>query len=148
MSFLRNRFSDETSRRYAEKLAQDRRRLAAKERQEKERRKDLAERAEDAVFAFAAAITSPVRAPPERIETFERDLTEFETAIIKALLENEKAMDAVALRIDVMLSLAYVLPDGHRVFRTEDGQSVYDQFGEAVSAEDIDPTEIPAGKPT
>ena len=42
-----------------------------------------------------------------------------------------------------MLAKAYVLDDGRRVFETADGARVYDEFGEFVPPEIIDPDLIP-----
>lgn len=45
-------------------------------------------------------------------------------------------------RMDALLERAYVMDDGRRVFRTEDGTQVFDEFGDEVSADELDPAEI------
>lgn len=42
-----------------------------------------------------------------------------------------------------MLDKAYVLPDGRRVFKSEDGERVYDEYGMEVGRDVIDPAMIP-----
>ena len=60
----------------------------------------------------------------------------------------EEAMDAVRLQIATMLQQAYTLEDGRRVFRTEDGTQVFDEFGEEVGLEFVSPDEIDPSLPT
>ncbi|WP_300029274.1 hypothetical protein [uncultured Roseobacter sp.] len=67
---------------------------------------------------------------------------------IEALLENQERLDAVQLRIDRLLSDAYVLPDGRRVFKSEDGVRVEDEFGAIVPASELDPNSIEDYRPS
>ena len=46
-----------------------------------------------------------------------------------------------------MLDRAHVLPDGRRVFETEDGQRVIDENGQEVSPDVITPEEIADSRP-
>ncbi|MEM1163508.1 MAG: hypothetical protein AAGJ28_21455, partial [Pseudomonadota bacterium] len=53
----------------------------------------------------------------------------------------------VQARIDALLEGAFIMPDGRRVFKSEDGQRVYDEFGKEVGRDGIDPDLIPDGLP-
>ena len=63
-------------------------------------------------------------------------------------MENQEQLDLVRARLDAMLAQAYVLEDGRRVFRTEDGTQVFDEFGQEVGADEIDPAQIDPSLPT
>ncbi|WP_299500465.1 hypothetical protein [uncultured Roseobacter sp.] len=69
-------------------------------------------------------------------------------ATIEALLENQELLDAVQLRMDHLLSEAYILPDGRRVFKSEDGLRVEDEFGAVVPASELDPNSIEDYRPS
>ncbi|MGC3939510.1 hypothetical protein ACOTTU_17030 [Roseobacter sp. EG26] len=69
-------------------------------------------------------------------------------AAIEALLENQERLDAVQLRVDQLLSEAYVLPDGRRVFKSQDGIRVEDEFGVVVTESELDPNSIEDYRPT
>ncbi|MDJ0826417.1 MAG: hypothetical protein QNJ16_13005 [Rhodobacter sp.] len=125
-----------------------RRREVKRARDEKEKRDDLEDAAKDSATAFAAAVAFSPPAPPERLVEFEAELTEFDIAVVKALMKNEEAIAEVTQRIDALLAQAFVMPDGRRVFRTEDGTRVFDEFGEEVSADEIDPAAIDTRAPT
>ncbi len=125
-----------------------RRRQFQRAREEKEKRDDLEDTADASTTGLLAAVALSPPAPPERIESFETQLTEFDIAVVKALMQNQEAMDEVLARIELLLAQAYVLPDGRRVFLTEDGAEVYDEFGELVSPDIIEPGEISASAPT
>ncbi|MEL6933399.1 MAG: hypothetical protein AAFO17_09940 [Pseudomonadota bacterium] len=66
---------------------------------------------------------------------------------VEALISNQEALDAVKERIDVILMRAHALEDGRRVFKTEDGTQVFDQFGEEVGPEVIAPEDIDDSAP-
>jgi len=75
-------------------------------------------------------------------------LNSYDEATVIALMENQELMDAVNARIDALLAQAYVMDDGRRVFRTEDGEQVFDEFGGEVSAEELNPDLIDPSYPT
>lgn len=60
-------------------------------------------------------------------------------AVIQALIENEERLAAANRRVEQLLDEAYVLPDGRRVFKTEDGTRVFDEFGQEVGRDELDP---------
>jgi hypothetical protein len=147
MAYLRHAFliAERVPRSETENARRQRR---ERDRQEKERQDKAEDRATQDFDAFVAAATVAPPAPPARIEAFDRELTEFEIDVVKALLQNEEAMERVQLKIDKFLERAFVMPDGRRVFRTEDGTKVFDEFGEEVGPEELDPDMIPEGAPT
>lgn len=114
-------------------------RLFVKQREETEKREKLEDRAEADVTAFSAGA---VVATDIQIQAFSKKLETHETATVEALIANDRAMELVQGRLDAFLAQAYVLEDGRRVFKTEDGTLVFDEFGEEVGAEDILPDAI------
>jgi len=82
-------------------------------------------------------------ATPERIEAFTVKLDRYDTATVEALLANEEELRLVTDRIDEALDQAVQLPDGRRVFKTLDGTRVFDEHGEELSPDEIDPAAIP-----
>lgn len=87
-------------------------------------------------------------ATPTQVEEFEIKLDSYDEAIVTALMENQELLDAVRNEITAMLSQAYVLEDGRRVFKTEDGTQVFDEFGTEVQADEVDPLQIDDSLPT
>lgn len=112
------------------------------------RREDIEDQSEDAATAFAAAATISLPAPPKRYEAMDATLTQLDIAVVEALLNTDKLIEKVNLEILAMLELAFLLPDGRRVFKSEDGTKVFDEFGEEIPADIVDPDQIPADAPT
>ena len=117
-----------------------------KARQENARREDMADKLEQNVSAFASAAI--VAAPPVQIEVFETKLDSYDIAIVAALMGNQEQMDVVTASIADILSRAYVMDDGRRVFKTEDGTQVFDEHGDEVTREELDPGVIGDHVPT
>ena len=63
-------------------------------------------------------------------------------------MENQELLDAVNARIEDMLSRAYVMEDGRRMFKTDDGTQVFDEFGTEVSRDELDFDLIGDERPT
>ena len=78
-------------------------------------------------------------AAPQRIEAFRSQLDDYDARVVEALTKNGEALDKINERLDAILDRATVLPDGRRVFKTNDGQRMFDEHGAAVSTETIDP---------
>ena len=114
---------------------------------ERQKREEQLERAEEDFSALAGAVTTAM-ASSERIEAFEAELTTYDTAVVEALMENDQQMAVVQERLDALLERAYVMEDGRRVFRTEDGTQVFDEFGVEVPSSELDPALIPEHAPT
>jgi len=146
MLALRHRF-EATDKRQRIEADRRRKREFTRNREQREKREEMEDRAEDAVSAFSSAVAVSTPAPPERVAEFETTLTTYEVAVVASLLDNEKRLAAVQGIIDAMLAEAFVLEDGRRVFKTEDGEHVFDEHGEDVTDE-IDPDSIPDEAPT
>lgn len=116
-----------------------------KARQDNQHRDTVEDKAEQNASAFASAV---VMATATQIEEFEIKLDSYDEATVVALMENQELMDAVNARIDALLAQAYVMDDGRRVFRTADGEQVFDEFGGEVSAEELNPDLIDPSYPT
>ena len=139
---LGDHFRNDEQGRHSEWLRQ--RKWFIKAKQDRVRRDDLADQAEDDAFAFAAGVA----ATPVEIQTFETKLDTYDIAVVTALMENQSALDAVNSRIDELLTQAHVIQDGRRVFKTEDGLQVFDEHGAELSSDVIEPIEISDHKPS
>lgn len=73
----------------------------------------------------------------------ERDT--LDVATVEALIVNSKALEKAEEDLRIILDRAYVLPDGRRVFKTEDGTRIFDEHGQEVT--DFDPHEIEDTRP-
>lgn len=112
------------------------------ERRQKEARDDA--RSDDDLSEFA---TAALLASETEIAAFRMELDDYRTATTEALMENERQLAIVQAELDHMLARAYVLPDGRRVFKTEDGLRVFDEHGVELGADDIDPDLIENWRP-
>ncbi len=114
--------------------------------QERQRRKDEQIEAESDEADMLATIEI-VFATDEALAKFRVELDEYDAKTVEALMANREALEAVRKRIDAMLADAHTLPDGRRVFKTEDGLRVFDEHGRELSPETVDPAEINDEKP-
>lgn len=119
--------------------------LFAKQKDDAAKREQIEERTEADVAAFW---TGAAMASEAQIRAFSVKLDIYETATVEALIANDRAMEAVQAKIADMLARAYVLEDGRRVFKTEDGTQVFDEFGEEVGTDHIAPGDIDDSFPT
>lgn len=127
------------------KLAEaTRRRWFIAAREDKERKAQLEDEAEQAFVELATAV---IVATELQIQTFHAKLNTYDEATVAALMENQELLDAVNERIAEMLSRAHKLEDGRRVFKTEDGQRVFDEHGEQLDETIIHPNLIDDSKP-
>ena len=123
---------------HREKMA----RMEAASRQRIDEARIQQKRREQEFAALEAAF-----APPARIAEFRNQLDTYDTKTVEALMDNQKAIEIVRQKIDDMRGEAQVLPDGRRVFKTIDGQKVYDDHGLELSRDVIDPAGIDDRKP-
>lgn len=112
-------------------------RIEKRKEQEEKSQEDLSDYVQTVALADAASV-----------EAFEARLAEYDYALIEALQENEKNLKAARERLDNLLEDAYVLPDGRRVFKTSDGTRVFDEHGQELSREEIDPDAIEDFRPS
>lgn len=111
--------------------------IAAREQQRvKEQRVD---QAEDALLDM---VTAAVLADPVEVAEFRVKLDTYDEATVKALMENQALLDAVNTNINDMLDRAHVIEDGRRVFKTRDGERVFDEHGSQLPHGVIQPDEI------
>ena len=116
-----------------------------KARQDRERRQIEQEKLDDGVSAFAS---SAIIATETAIAEFQSKLDAYDAATVAALMENQERLDAIREEIADMLHNAYVLEDGRRVFKTEDGSQVIDEFGDEISKDELDFDLIGPQRPT
>jgi hypothetical protein len=93
-------------------------------------------------------VQSVLLASETQIAEFTVELDCYDSATIQALINNGEQLAAVQARIDGMLVQAHVLPDGRRLFKTQDGSRVFDEHGTEIEPTIIQPAEIEGGKPT
>ncbi|WP_299971716.1 hypothetical protein [uncultured Roseobacter sp.] len=105
------------------------------------------EQAESSNLLTALLVTGDTRYAARLQELNER-VGYHQNATIEALLDNQERLDEMQERLDHLLATAYELPDGRKVFETEDGQRVFDQHGNALSLSEIDPDQIPDHHPS
>jgi len=114
------------------------------QREEKDR-KARAERTDNDLSEFADAALVVVGT--DEVISFRAELDQFDTATIIALEDNRLALERVQEQADAVLERAHVLPDGRRVFKTEDGTQVIDEFGEEIEPDIIDSDDIDDSHP-
>lgn len=129
--------------RYPEELRQ--KKWFVKARQERKRREEIADRAEDDLTTLAADVAL---ATPAQINRLKVRLDHYDEATVIALMENQKKLDAINATLQAMLEQAYVMEDGRRVFMTEDRTRVFDELGQEVTADELDFNMIGPDNPT
>ncbi len=154
MILLGEHFSSDDRNRHSERSR--RHQWFIKAKQEHHRKEEITERLDDEILSFAAEtiiatqiqiaeFESRIDAYEARIDAYEAGLDAQEVAILNALTENQLHLDQidrllgeVELRLQDLLAQAYILEDGRRVFKSEDGTFVIDEFGENVSRDEVD----------
>ena len=111
------------------------------DRQRRQREEQFDQSESDLIDLATAIITS------EQAELFQSELNIYHEATYEALRENEERLEGIETRIEHMLSRAHVLEDGRRVFKTEDGTRVFDEFGKELDEQTIAPTDIDDNRP-
>lgn len=129
----------------AEAAAYERfRRQELDERDRRERKRDEVENHADDAMDVAVAFVAVSEA---EIGEFRAELDAYDPATVEALQINDINFDRARERLDAIFARAHVLPDGRRVFKTEDGLRVFDEFGRELEAEEIEPDEIADERP-
>lgn len=106
------------------------------EQKRRDRKEDIEQKTSDVLDMAVAVITTA-----EAVQ-FRADLDLLDTATVSALHDNLERQALSRERLDEMLAKAYVLPDGRRVFKSEDGMRVFDEHGNEIGPEIIDPDMI------
>jgi len=123
----------------------ERRRLHQEQQHREDKKRAEAKGIEDDFVELAIPI---IQATTAHIEAFTVQLDHYDAATVAALHQNAIELEMVRERIEEMLLRAHVLEDGRRVFRTEDGTQVFDEFGTEVAPDIINPDEIVPSAPT
>ncbi|MBX3568392.1 MAG: hypothetical protein KF914_10060 [Rhizobiaceae bacterium] len=105
-------------------------------------RENSAERGADDSMDIALAVISVAEADHFRVE-----LDTHDAATVEALQINDAQLVQARARLEKLFAKAHVLPDGRRVFKTEDGTRVFDENGQELRSEQIDPGEIGDERP-
>lgn len=100
---------------------------------------------EDDFWALAQII---VEAAAKDIAAFDTKLTHYEALTTAEIMRLQEQFDDLIMQRDEMLERAYILPDGRRVFKTEDGLRVFDEDGNEVDHDLVDPDLIESSRPT
>lgn len=108
----------------------------------RELKKEKAEQDESFDSVLAVALASP-----ENVQAFHNKLNDFEQQAVERILTLQTRLDELMVKRQDMLNEAHVLPDGRRVFKSEDGKSVTDEFGEDVGSDIIRADEIDDSRP-
>jgi hypothetical protein len=116
-----------------------------KAKYDQQKREDVLEQKEQGALSLANEV---LLATEIQLRAFNVKLDEYEVATTAALMENQKQLEFVTEQINLMLAQAYVMQDGRRVFKTEDGTQVFDEFGEEVSSDELDFDLIPDDAPS
>ena len=114
--------------------------------QEETRKKDKEKQAEAEAEA-EAAFDLLIMATAAELAAFDVTINHSEVATYEALIENERLLDLARREREEMLQKAYTLPDGRRVFESEDGLKVFDEDGNELDATVITPEEIEDWRP-
>ncbi|MEX0956391.1 MAG: hypothetical protein WDZ83_14425 [Rhizobiaceae bacterium] len=113
-----------------------------REEEDRKRGRDHEDRHDALLDVAVAALATNVELDRASLE-----MDIYKTATVDALMENEEQLKLVREQKRILLDQAYVLPDGRRVFKTEDGTQVFDEFGKEVDASIIEPDQIEDWRP-
>lgn len=118
------------------------RRLDERQEARKKKEAEARESLDDLIDIVAAVSVSPAR-----IAALTTRIGDHQHALIEAPIDNQQALDLAELRLQETLDRAYVLDDGRRVFKTEDGAHVFDEHGTELGHDEIDPDAIEDHRP-
>lgn len=107
------------------------------EREQRQKQNEVNQGESDFIDLAAVIITN------EQAQMFQSEIDTYQLATVEALEENRKAIELVRERLERFMEQAHRLDDGRRVFKTEDGLRVFDEFGVELPADIIAPDEIP-----
>lgn len=133
---LREEFDRRTRQRELDVLDKERA-FTDRQKRKDDRQADAAQDDLDIIMAVMATDTE--------IELALVEFDSLDTATVGALITNREAIEKAEEDVRIMLDRAYVLPDGRRVFKTEDGTRIFDEHGTEVL--DFDPGEIEDERP-
>lgn len=137
---LAEHFESNERSRHSEWLRQQR--WFVKARIDHERKQEIADKLEDGLIT---AGVDAIIANDIQIAEMQERLDTYQEATTQAIMINQEKLDLieqqlilVQAKLDAMLDEAYVMEDGRRVFKSEDGSYAVDEFGEEVNPDEID----------
>jgi hypothetical protein len=111
--------------------------------QERKREQEKATARDDAIDDdFLDLAVAVIMAGDRDIASLQADIDGYQAQTIEVLHANELDLLEARRKVEEMLEKAYVLPDGRRVFKTEDGLQVFDENGNQIPADQLDPDEL------
>lgn len=116
-----------------------------RDRERRRSKEERADRIEGELSDLAAIATIATEA---QLAEFRATLDEYDEATVEALMLNEEQLRDVRAKLEDMLGKAYVLEDGRRVFKSEDGVRVFDEHGARLTPDEVDPNAIEDWRPT
>lgn len=131
--FAQNAASKRHEARLFEQMDRD---IAERERKE-HREKEDDERLEQSMAATG-----------DQVAAFRGRLDGYDTAVVHALMDNERALNDARRYREELEAHAFQAPDGRRVFKSESGERVFDQHGGEVRRDIVDPAAIPDLQPS
>ena len=117
----------------------ERRKWFIASRHQRKQREIHQDHAEDVLSDFAASF---VLADPLETQAYKAELDEYDALTVEAIMENREVLDRLYAEREAMLERAYILEDGTRVFKSEDGLRVYNQDGELLPSSTVNPEQI------
>ncbi len=120
------------------------RRFQRRQEEERQRREEREEARNDTseLLDMAALVVAE-----REINEFRMEIDRYDTATIAALQQNGFDLAEARERLERIFANAHVLPEGRRVFKTEDGLRVFDEHGQELSPDVISPDEIADARP-
>ncbi len=87
------------------------------------------------------------QATHEQLAVFSERLEQYDTATVRALMDNERALDEVRMEREALDARAFKF-DGRAVFKSQDGKHVFDANDAEIANTTLDPNLVPDGFPT
>lgn len=87
--------------------------------------------------------SSVILATEFEVQEFQAKLDIYDEATVKALMENQKALDAINAEIEEKFKDSHVMDDGRKVLKSKDGTWAIDEEGNRLDAQTNDIDEIP-----
>jgi len=113
-----------------------------KDRDKRQRRKD-----KEAQDEFDDLIQVAVLATTEHVVQLQNRLDDYERQAVERILMLQQQRDQKLAERETLLEAAHTLPDGTRVFKTEDNQKVFDEHGTEIGADILSPDQIGDDRP-
>jgi len=137
MQNVMNHFDEKAAFKAVKELERKKWFIASKQEREQKRVKQ-----EQALDDFVDLASGAVLVDVTEIEAYKFELETYDVATIEAITENNDILEQLYLERERLLDNAYQLEDGRRVFKTKDGNSVFDEHGNPVPEGVVHPDEI------